>query len=147
MEQTQDVLLLRGVHDDRFLFHNLPKTFGDGEPAQEGQSVLSRQFTSASVAEPEEFYYGGELDGFMGYGDCCLMAIKVLKGTPMLPVFIGGLSAYSHEQEVILPPGLTFRYEAEVFVPVKGKARKAHRYTAFMPSGPEMGSSSAMDTS
>ena len=146
-EQTQDVLLLRGVDDDRFLFHNLPKTFGDGEPAQVGQSVMSRQFTSASVAEPEEFY-NGQLSGFMGIGDCCLMAIRVLKGTPMLPVFVGGLSAYSHEQEAILPPGITFRYDGQVFVPVKGKARKVERYTAWMPSGPDMGgSSSAMDVS
>lgn len=145
-EQPQDILLLRGVGHEMFLFHNLPNTFGGGEPARVGQSVLSRQFTSASVAEPGEFY-GGDLSGFMAGGDCCLMAIKVLKGTPLLPVFVGKLSHYSEEREVILPPGLAFRFEGEVHVPVKGKARKIHRYSAWMPSGPDMGSSSAMDTS
>jgi len=96
------VYVLRAVKSQQFLPHSLA---GVVDP-QPGMSFLDVGFVSTTVASPLKYWSMGNLSSFFDTGSkCCMMAIEVVAGTPMLPLFVKpDASVYQDEEEVVLPP-------------------------------------------
>lgn len=96
------VYVVRAINSPNFLPHSLAE-ISDPHP---GMSFLDVGFVSTTVANPKKYWSGGNLSSFFDtVSKCCIMAIEVEAGTPMLPLFVKpDASVYQDEEEVVLPP-------------------------------------------
>ena len=129
----QKAVFLRSVNSPEELPHNLS---GHANPDR-GAIFVSTTFMSTSIAPPDDFVYT-ELQSFYNEQTrCCVFAITVPAGVPVLPVVFGrpGLTDYEGEQEVVLPPGLLLIYQGrkELHIDPDGPEEWVHFYQAAPP--------------
>lgn len=96
----EDVLVFRSENARRNLPHQLA---GVTEPV-EGQRFLLPGFTSTTVASPSSYFDGGSpLSTFFNdMAMCCIYCVLITKGTPMIPAYMAGNTAFASEREIIL---------------------------------------------
>lgn len=124
---------VRGVNTKGELPHNLGKTQYVAPVV--GRGYLNVTFMSTSTAAPSS-YTSGILSGFYNnYDKCCLYIITAPKGTPILPLVVGGskTSVYAAEQEVMLPPGLVLVFQGTSEKQVGSYVTTIHFYEARAP--------------
>jgi hypothetical protein len=124
---------VRGVNSERELPHNLGKTALVAPEV--GRGYLNVTFMSTSTAAPSS-YTSGILSGFYDTSSkCCLYIITAPKGTPILPLVVGGssASAYAAEQEVMFPPGLVLVFQGTSQKQVGSYMTTIHFYEARAP--------------
>jgi hypothetical protein len=124
---------VRGVKSESDLPHNLGKT----EPVAPvvGRGYLNVTFMSTNTAAPSS-YTSGILSGFYNNSSkCCLYIITAPKGTPILPLVVGGASTsvYASEQEVMFPPGLVLVFQGTSQKDVGSYTTTIHFYEARAP--------------
>lgn len=96
-----DFWVLRSVGNEGDLPHNIGKATS-ADPAPRSRH-MNASFSSTTIAEPAA-YSDGMLSGFMD-GVCCLQAILIRAGMPILPAYLSNNSAYTDaEEEVIISP-------------------------------------------
>jgi hypothetical protein len=130
---TAPCFFVRGVKSESDLPHNLGKT----EPVAPvvGRGYLNVTFMSTSTAAPSS-YTSGILSGFYNNSSkCCLYIITAPKGTPILPLVVGGASTsvYASEQEVMFPPGLVLVFQGTSQKDVGSYTTTIHFYEARAP--------------
>lgn len=124
---------VRGVNSERELPHNLGKT--SLVAPEVGRGYLNVTFMSTSTAAPSS-YTSGILSGFYkNSSKCCLYIITAPKGTPILPLVVGGSSTsmYASEQEVMFPPGLALVFQGTSQKQVGSYMTTIHFYEARAP--------------
>lgn len=122
---------------------DLPHNLGKAAPITPvvGRGYLNVTFMSTSSADPDH-YSGGALSMFYNHGGpdggCCMFAVTCPTNSPVLPLVLGGsdASAYSTEQEVVLPPGLVLIYQGSKKLPVGANQPLIHFYQAELAPKP-----------
>lgn len=130
---SEPAIFLRGVNNPLGLPHNLGRQ--TPQMPTVGRGYLNVTFMSTSSAEPDA-YTTGMLGSFLnGSNDCCLYAITTPKGSPVLPLVLGGskTSAYVSEQEVVFPPGLVLVFQGLNELKIGSKTSTVHFYQAALP--------------
>lgn len=126
-------VFLRAVNYASSLPHNLGKT-SQVQPVV-GRGYLNVTFISTSSAGPNDYLSGALGTFYNNAAGCCMYAITAPKGTPVLPLVLGGgnTSAFATEQEVVFPPGLVLVYQGREMKPVGSKTVEVHFYHAMPP--------------
>lgn len=126
-------VFLRAVLQSSSLPHNL----GKKEQTQPviGRGYLNVTFMSTSSAGPNDYLSGALSTFYINATGCCMYAITAPKGTPVLPLVLGGsnTSEFATEQEVVFPPGLVLVYQGAETKPVGSKTVEVHFYHAMLP--------------
>lgn len=116
---------------------DLPHNLGKSELVTPvvGRGYLNVTFMSTSSADPNQYTDGPLSTFYNNDSTCCMYAITAPKGTPVLPLVLGGTtsSAYASEQEVVLPPGLVLIYQGARTLPVGNGMTDVHFYQVKRP--------------
>lgn len=127
----EDAIVIRSVVNRAYLPHNLGRTTPNPFP-EIGTGYLNVTFMSTSVANPDD--YGKPPLSTFRTANCCMFVIILPKGFPVLPLVVGGVTAYDNEQEVLLPPGVLLYYQGNRPMKVAAKPELVHFYLAGLPS-------------
>ena len=125
---------VRGVNSQRELPHNLGKS--ELVDPVVGRGYLNVTFMSTSSADPSSYTSDFALTNFYNTSSkCCLYIITAPKGTPVLPLVLGGTStsAYASEQEVMFPPGLVLVFQGTSQQQVGSDTTTVHFYEVRRP--------------
>ena len=129
----QPAVFLRSVRRT----HDLPHNLGKETLVQPvvGRGYLNVTFMSTSSAPPDQYLDGALGNFYDSLADCCMYAITAPKGSPVLPLVLGGTaySAYASEQEVVFPPGLVLVYQGQKKLAVGSSTATIHFYQAALP--------------
>ena len=126
-------MFLRSVRKGEALPHNLGKS--ETNPPEVGRGYINVTFMSTSAAPPEQYLHPPLSTFYNTKGGCCMYAITADKGTPVLPLVVGGgnLSTVASEQEVVFPPGLLLVYQGQRTMNVGNEDALVHFYQIASP--------------
>ena len=129
----EDAVFLRSVNK----LEDLPHNIGKETPVNPeiGKGYLNVTFMSTSSADPSDYLSGALGTFYNKKSSCCMYALTVPKGSPVLPLVVGGnnMSTFSSEQEVVLPPGLVLVYQGERELLVGTQNATIHFYKTMLP--------------